>query len=87
MHLVTDKMVVGYDPGIDISLEEVPHTFHKFSGSNEVNEIVNLFVSEENADMICMIRRGRGFWENLFHKSVTRKEIFNSPVPLLVLHK
>lgn len=86
MHLETEKMVVGYDPGIDISLEGVDHSFHKIMGSNDTNGVINLFVFEEKSDMLCLIRRKRSFWENLFHTSVTMKEVFDSPVPLLILH-
>ncbi len=85
LHLEKEKMVVGYDPGIDFSLGDIPHTFHRIYGSNDVNGVVNLFVFEENSDMLCMIRRDRDFWSNLFHQSVTTKEIFDSPVPLLIL--
>ena len=87
MHLETEKMVVGYDPGIDIKLGEVPHSFHRVIGSNDdTNDVINSFVEEDDSDLLCMIRRKRGFWEKLFHKSVTTREIFNSPVPLLILH-
>lgn len=85
LHLENEKMVVGVDPGIDISLGDVPHSFHRISGSNDVNGVVNHFVFEENSDMLCMIRRERDFWSNLFHRSVTKKEVFNSSVPFLVL--
>ena len=85
LHLDKEKMVVGYDPGIDISLGEIPHSFHRVSGTNDVNGVINLFVYEENSDMLCMIRRDRNFWSNLFHRSVTTKEVFDSPVPLLIL--
>ncbi len=85
VHLEKEKMVVGYDPGIGISLEDIPHSFHRISGSSDVNEVINVFVFEENSDMLCMIRRDRDFWSNLFHRSVTTKEVFDSPVPLLIL--
>ncbi|MFK8006304.1 MAG: universal stress protein [Saprospiraceae bacterium] len=86
VHLETEKVVAGYDPGIEYFLKRIPHSFHRISGSRAVNEVINDFVYENNSDMLCMIRRERHFWENLFHKSVTTKEIFDSPVPLLILH-
>ena len=86
VHLETEKVVAGFDPGIEYFLEDIPHTFHTVAGSSDINGVVNLFTYEENADMLCMIRRERGFWSKLFHRSVTTKEIFDSPVPLLVLH-
>ncbi|MFT6321345.1 MAG: nucleotide-binding universal stress UspA family protein [Granulosicoccus sp.] len=85
LHLDKEKMVVGYDPGIGISLGSIPHSFHRISGANDVNGMINLFVFEENSDLLCMIRRERDFWSNLFHRSVTTKEVFDSPVPLLIL--
>ena len=50
-----------------------------------INDGINAFVAKQEADLLCMIRRKRSFVENLFHVSVTEKEIFDSPVPLLVL--
>ena len=44
LHLEKEKMVVGYDPGIDISLGDIPHSFHRVTGSDDVNGVVNLFV-------------------------------------------
>ena len=85
LHLEKEKMVTGYDPGINILLGAIPHSFHKFSGSHDVNGVINLFVFEENSDMLCMVRRDRDFWSNLFHQSITMKEVFDSPVPLLIL--
>lgn len=85
LHLQKEKMVVGFDPGIDIALGDIPHSFHRVTGSDDVNGVINLFVYEENSDMLCMIRRDRNFWSSLFHQSVTTKEVFDSPVPLLIL--
>jgi nucleotide-binding universal stress UspA family protein len=85
LHVEKEKNMVGYDPGIDIVLGDIPHSFHRISGAAEVNGLINLFVSEKKSDMLCMIRRDRDFWSNLFHQSVTTKEVFNSPVPLLIL--
>jgi nucleotide-binding universal stress UspA family protein len=85
LHLDKEKMVVGYDPEIGISLGSIPHSFHRISRANDVNGIINLFVFEENSDLLCMIRRERDFWSNLFHRSVTTREVFDSPVPLLIL--
>jgi len=51
-----------------------------------INASIENFVKKEQADMLCMIKRDRGFWGNLFHSSVTTKEVFHSTVPILVLH-
>lgn len=51
-----------------------------------INTSIQHFVKENQADMLCMIKRNRGFWGNLLHNSVTTKEVFHSTVPILVLH-
>lgn len=86
LHLETEKTEEQYDPGIDFLLAGINHSYHSIMSADTINNLVNQFVIEEEADMICMIRRERNFWDNMFHRSVTKKEIFDSPVPLLVLH-
>ncbi len=53
--------------------------------SDQINQSIKHFVEEEKADLLCMIKRDRGFWGNLFHSSVTTREVFSSTVPLLIL--
>lgn len=75
----------GIDPSVDIFLDEVDHSFHFEMKHKELNECINNFVHDQQADMLCMIKRPKGFFERFFRGSVTRKKVFNSPVPLLVL--
>jgi len=63
----------------------VEHSFHYELDRDEVNESINSFVKDSAADLLCMLRRPRGFMEEVFHVSATTKEVFDSPVPLLVL--
>jgi nucleotide-binding universal stress UspA family protein len=42
-------------------------------------------VAAQGADLLCMIRRSRGFLESIFQGSATTRQVYNSPVPLLVL--
>lgn len=51
-----------------------------------VNESIEEMVIDYEVDLLCLIRRKRGFLENLFHQSVTSKEVFHAKIPLLVLH-
>ncbi len=76
----------GIDPSIDIYLDEVEHSFHYELDEASINEGINSFVADYNADLLCMVRRRRSFLDEVFHVSVTTREVFNSPVPLLVLH-
>ena len=53
---------------------------------NSIEDGIKTFAEEKDADILCMIKRTRGFWESFFRKSMTIEKVFNSPVPLLALH-
>jgi len=40
-----------------------------------------------DVDMICMVRKNRGYFMELMHISSTKKIIFDSPTPLLILQE
>ena len=75
----------GIDPSIDIYLDDIEHSFHYELDDTSINDSINNFVKDYDVDMLCMVRRQRSFLESAFHVSVTTREIFNCPVPLLVL--
>jgi nucleotide-binding universal stress UspA family protein len=56
--------------------------FREDGVSRELNE----FAEEKKADMVCMVRRKRGFFQKLFGGSITRKQAFQTRIPLLVLY-
>ena len=69
-------------------LEGTKHSYYEVQGSTtQINTIIQQFVKDNNADLLCMIKQNRGFWENLFHNSVTTIEVFHSEVPILVLQE
>lgn len=76
----------GIDPSIDLFLADVPHSFHYELDTENLKESINHFVEEVGSDLLCMIRRRRGFLENIFHVSATSREVFSCSVPLLILH-
>lgn len=73
-----DRTVERYLGGLDVS-------FHEVAGGTNVHGRINIFVKETGADLLCMVRRKRGFFEGIFKGSATLKQVYNSPVPLLVL--
>jgi len=73
------------DPAKDIYLEGLETSVHyELNGEDPVESILE-FVEEKGAGLLCMVRRKRGFLEQVFHVSATTKTVFDSPVPLLVL--
>ncbi len=77
----------GLNTAIDKYLEGLERTYHYELDSENINEGINSFSIEHQADMLCMIRRRRGFLERIFHDSVTTRQVFNSSVSLLILHQ
>ncbi len=43
------------------------------------------FAKDKDADLICMIRRNKTFWQRLFGGSATLKQTYHSEIPLLIL--
>jgi nucleotide-binding universal stress UspA family protein len=75
---------------INDSLQEVKDldatVAHTFSTGN-INKDINDYLMSHNAGLLCLIRGKKGFIDRLFSDSVTLKQTFNSPVPLLILHE
>jgi nucleotide-binding universal stress UspA family protein len=55
-------------------------------GTGDTHDDLNNYMIENDSRMLCLIRGKKGFFERLFKESVTLKETFDSPVPLLILH-
>lgn len=52
---------------------------------SDIENKIQKFAKEKDADLICMIRRNRTFWQRLFGKSATMKQAYHSGIPLLIL--
>jgi len=76
----------GLDSSIGLYLDGVEHSYHYELDKDNIVQSINAFVADSDADLLCMIRRRRGFLERIFHESATAREVFHSPVPVLVLH-
>lgn len=84
-HMEKEGSDAGVDPSVEIFLDGVDHSFHYEIDSKELNQSINAFVRDYKADLLCMMRRPKGYFERFFQGSETLREVFNSPVPLLVL--
>lgn len=91
-----DSSVVALHVAIDTEDEfhtdEIQHGDLNFKvqniqGSGNTNEDINDYLTENNADLLCLIRSKKDFLNRIFNDSVTLKQTFNSNIPLLVLHE
>ena len=66
-------------------LEEIETTYTQEPLSKSINQSINDIIDSNNYNLLCMIRRKKGFWDSLFEKSVTNIQLNSSQVPLMVL--
>jgi nucleotide-binding universal stress UspA family protein len=56
-----------------------------FSAKDNIPEAIEDFVLQEKVSILAMISRKKTFWEQLFRKSITRKMVLHTHIPLLVI--
>jgi nucleotide-binding universal stress UspA family protein len=54
--------------------------------NEDVEETILEWINQNNIDLLAVTKHKRGFWDSLFHSSLTKKLAMHSPIPLLVLH-
>lgn len=74
---VTHKTGVHLD-GIESIYKEVPLY-------NTINDTISKFVKTVDCDVLCMVRRDKGFFERLLQGSNTVNQAYRNQLPLLVL--
>lgn len=83
--LSVTKSQTGNKPTSNLRLEGVDTSYEQIPASGSVNDTINHYVDSRPFDLIAMVRRDRGFFESLFKKSITKEQVFNSKIPLLIL--
>ena len=68
-----------------LNLGSVETTYREIPLSESINHSIENFVAKENCDLLCMIKRQKGVFEELFSTSITQNQVFSNQVPLLVL--
>jgi len=80
---------IDSDEGIpqknNLYLKDVETTYTEIPVFRDVNQSINDFVGKNKFDLMCMIRREKDFFESLFKRSVTKRQVYNNTIPLLVL--
>jgi nucleotide-binding universal stress UspA family protein len=70
---------------MDLTLKDVETDYLEVPMSKNINETINEFIEINKSDLLCMVRREKGFFESLFQKSITKDQVYNSSIPFLVL--
>lgn len=53
----------------------------------DVMEKINAFTDQQHADLLVMAKHNRGFFDRLFHRSLSKHMAYHTRIPLLVLNK
>ncbi len=87
---VTDEdttMETGSSSSVyDTLLGAIPHSYHYISGEN-VNTALHDLADQSDADLVVVIHRQRGLFEQLFHRSTATKLAMHTHIPMLVLQQ
>lgn len=70
----------------DTLLAEIPHTNQYIPGDNVITALSEL-VGKSDVDMVVLLHRHRGLFEQLFHRSTATKLAMHTHVPMLVLQR
>ena len=54
--------------------------------NNTVLHATNQYISENDIDLMVMATSHRNFIENILHRSMTKQMVFNTKIPLMVMH-
>ncbi len=86
---VTEKADIVVDSvptsvGLQNQLEEFHPAFH-FITKEKVEAGINEFVEENKPDLLIVIPKKRGFFENIFHKSHSTPLLLHSKIPVLAI--
>lgn len=76
-----------YDPGIDIYFSDMEFSYKRLEKSGTIVETINDYCDNNNVDILAMLHHKRSWFGQLFTKSVTKSELFNLEVPLLILNE
>jgi len=60
------------------------HPFH-FRENENVEEGILDYIENNDFDLLVVVSHQRGFWEGLFHKSISKSLVKHSTIPILVL--
>ncbi|WP_422081598.1 universal stress protein [Ulvibacterium sp.] len=82
---IADKKTPQIEKALSAIEDLNPSVDYAF-GTGDTNKDLNDYMMKDFAGLLCLIRTKKGFMHRLLNESVTLKQTFNSPVPLLILH-
>ena len=85
-HQATEGQPDAIPPSVAAELEGLHYTYHsEIPDTSHISEGIQHFVKQQDADLLCLIRRRRGFLSRLFSENVSRDSLFDSKIPILIV--
>lgn len=84
-HVELKGGVSSVDTTRSVAIGQATYPFFTLREGGSVPEALNQFSVARDADMLVMVHRRRAWFARLFHASVTKAELFDIQVPLLIL--
>lgn len=88
LHLQTSK---GTDAGnrefLDRILHDVPHSYSLVKTDSDPDKHILDHCEAKQGDLVTAITKRYGFFEGLFHRSLTNKLAYHTKIPMLALHE
>lgn len=75
----------GYKKQIDDYFEDVNPTF-SFTYNDDIAQGIEQSIKKENPSLLVVVRHEYGFFESIWHNSVSRRIINKASIPILVLN-
>jgi nucleotide-binding universal stress UspA family protein len=85
LHIAVDEKLDYLEEVLSTIEDLSPSVIYTF-GAGNINERLNDYLTENDTSLLCLIRSKKDFFSRIFDESVTLKQTFNSPIPLLILH-
>lgn len=82
----TEGQEASEDSAYAARLGDTPTSYHNISGEN-VHAALNELADKSSVDIIVVLHRQRGMFEQLFHRSTATKLAMHTHIPMLVLQQ
>jgi nucleotide-binding universal stress UspA family protein len=82
-HVAESPQDIEYPIELETYLKSCSYSYHS-TVDDQIFSCIHSFTSEVGADLLAMVKRERGFFQSLFYTSKTKRELFNSKIPLLI---
>jgi|SRR6056297_1788107 len=82
---IADKKTPQIEKALGAIEDLKPSVDYAF-GTGNIDKDLNEYLMRDFSGLLCLVRTKKGFMDRLLNESVTLKQTFHSPVPLLILH-